>query len=612
MSELNQPNRRLENLVTEIVASASKIDEASRCLFAGTELYPKIQEVTAKLRNDCRCLAKGGAAPLPTVALVGALAEGKSWLARCFLTSGCDNDSIRQDIKVGQDHGQRNKRLMWFGPQKPFELEQSDFVVVSQNRMLDLGQPYVVVDTPGFTDDSELSGLLSDIAAKSAALKVLVISEQQIRDGRIADYIACLNGARILPVVKFRPESDPTQHGRRLNEPAAELQNEVRHQMQRWQARASEAVFLDPCFMPISRIYGEEEETENLMRRRLAAAMTSELGKVEHLHLSVERQIEARRRDASLELKAILQDFRERVRGPLGELKNAAKQIPDHLISELIGEPVALHAALRPRFRADWIDRTPPWLFPFRTFLGLLALTAGAWDRLIFSIAGSAPSLVLTFVQAIRNVRDRVRMAQYLRESLTGRIERRLEDQIRGKVQAFQMAVDNALARRAIDAVIPITVRFTGLEAVEVESRQIFQESIRQQRARNTTVLGFGLIGTGVFFYLLFGPLASLYRAYLAAHYRAFWKDASLWTDFPTPSMAMLSASLLLSLIPLFSIAIVAMSWCCRSRRIANAVDFVNSKHQNYVREQFQNKALRFELNDPRFDAAHILLCQVQ
>jgi len=40
----------------------------------------------------------------------------------------------------------------------------------------------------------------------------------------------------------------------------------------------------------------------------------------------------------------------------------------------------------------------------------------------------------------------------------------------------------------------------------------------------------------------------------------------------------------------------------------SKGIKFMN----NILREQFQNKTFGFELNDPRFDAAQILLGQVQ
>jgi hypothetical protein len=292
------------------------------------------------------------------------------------------------------------------------------------------------------------------------------------------------------------------------------------------------------------------------------------------------------------------------------------------LLAELVGGDDELRLALRPRLRADWIERTPAICFPYRSLLGLLALTAGAWDRLALSLMGSLPSLVLTAVQAARNATDFKQASQRLRAGLTERVERLLRDEFRGAIRQFRAAVIASLPRETLTESVTSEssswgatasgemdeVRILGLDGAEADSRRIMQEVVRERRAATSTVLLFAGLATLSFVFLLTGPLVALYRAYLGAHHNAFLAAGTKWTDFPAPTASMLLASLVLSVLPVFALALVALTWCCRAARIRAAADDIQQQHRQALQQRFESGALRIELTDQQLDAARLLL----
>lgn len=607
MNEVATPDREF-SLPPELERLVEQVETAAAQLFAGTELQSQLRSITRNAASDCRRLIEWGSAPTPSLVVLGTLGEGKSWLARCLLTSHPDNQVVRHELRSGQNHDDRTSRLTWFGPQRPPSLQEPGerFVLVPESHLLDLGRPYIVGDTPGYSDIDAFRRVLSGVASTSATIKILVCSFSQVRDGGLAEFVAQLDGSIILPVIRFRPDAN----GASL--PPESTRLDVEQELAGWRRQAPHAQLLAPCYMPDKDVFGETEGIE-LMQRRLQAALAPALAALDQLRDAVDRQLEQRIGVARREIAAVLSPFHDRVRGPVEHLERLTSHLPERLVAALIGEELDLRAALRPRFRADWIERTPALCFPFRTLLGLLALTAGAWDRLIFSLAGSAPSLVLTFFQAARNVRDLAKSSRQLLDGLNQRIERLLQDEFRPAIRTFHAAVAASLPAAeerlaSADSTDGEVVRVIGLDGVEAESRRIFLAAVQSERARSTTVRSLALLATGIFAFLAAGPLVALYRAYCGAHFQAFGAQNAPLADFPTPSAAMLLSSFVLSVLPVFVLALIAMAWSCRPSRVERAMEAVRDQHRQSIRERFATGALRIELTDSHLDAARRLL----
>lgn len=581
---------------------ATEVRSCSSVLFAHEEPARTIDHVVRRLLGDVHRLNERGGTSIPVIALVGKTGEGKGWLARTFL----DRDkagAIRAEIHSGQNDTDRTYELVWFGPEKPFGLADKSerYIDVSASLMLDLGQPYLVGDTPGFSDSSPHSWRLAGLAVDSAPVKILVTSTSQLRDGGVEHFVATMNGATILPVVRFEPEPSDA------SEPGTTARNDVAGELKKWRTHAPNSRILEPCFMPQQSIYGSDA-AEDLMRGRLRAALEPVLADPAALRVSVANQIEERLNQARLEIVSLLTEFRQRVGSPVEQLCEMERGMPGRVLQNLLGEDVVLKAAIRQRLRTDWLDRTPSLCFPFRSFAGLLALTNGAWDKLFFSTLGSVPSLAAVLFKSTRNLRDSHRISSKLHTGLEKRLHRLLTDEFRPVARSFENAISTLLP--ASDHVLhrEVSVRVDGLLDLEATATSLMSGSVERSRAPNASVLSFALTGAALFALSMAGPIFTLYHQYAGAWSHAFGEIPGTWSDFPQPTAAMLFTSLLLSIVPVVFLALIAISWCCRSSRVEKiAVDFEETLERE-VQERLVSGSLSIRIDDSRIDSARRLL----
>jgi hypothetical protein len=600
MNPISAPDRAL----ADAESFAVTVQQAGTRLFARSSTARALEGIVERMLEDCRRLHERGAAAIPAIALVGRVGEGKSWLARCFLTPSPEAERVRAELKSGQNDTDRTHTIVWFGPEKPFGLapEGERFLAVSRALMLDLGAGYLVGDTPGFSDRDPRAWRLAGLAATSAPVKLVITSVSQLRDGGTEHFIGTMNGALILPVVRFEPEAagepDPPEIARR----------DVLAELGKWSAQAPQSRILDPIFMPQRGIFGEAA-AERLMRERLAAALVPCLAEVEGLRRGIEDQLAARVRQARREIADALAGFYQRLGEPVRRVAELAGQMSDRVQDELLGETSRLHAAIRHRLRADWLERTPALCFPFRTFAGLFALTHGAWDRVFFSAAGSVPSLALALFKTTTNLRDAHRLDRFYQTGLEARISRLLAEEFQPAVRHFEAALGASLPTEPEGAAPrAIQVHCAGLPELETAARRLLHTSIQRHRAASLVVWLFALLGTASFFALIAGPVISLYRHYWQAHGRALAEVAGQWGEFPQPTFAMIFASLLLSVAPAVLLALTAIAFACRAGRVRHiAQDFITAVREETA-HRLADGRLAIYFDEPKVDAARALL----
>lgn len=605
------------NLVTHRSAALGEAEgladvlvDSARTLFSGGLLCADLESLAGRLRQDCRRLVERGGAATPAIAILGKVGTGKSWLARCFLPEAdADNPRLRAQLKSGQ----QTRRLTWIGVEAPSLTGDGgeQFLRVKKEQMLDLGRSYEVGDTPGFTDVLEAGDKLSDIALNSAAIKLLVTTEEQLRAGEVTQFVKRMNGALILPVIRFEPRQASDEKPPMPNDSTI---GDARRQIENWRIAAPATRILDAIFMPHARIYGDQRAAEKLVQGRLQEALQPLLGDTELLRLAVEGQVRERTNVARREAASLLNEFGQRVGSFIDKLEKRSQTIPERLLSELIGDDLLLHSGIRQRFRADWLDRTPAICFPYRSFAGLLSLTAGAWDKVIFSLAGSVPSLALSFFQSIKNWRDSAQFESRLDSSLARRVELLLAAELAQDLRAIHRAIlvsaRSAGAASAGIAVMAGAARVTGLDEVEIASRQIMRDQLSLQRANGARLLG--MLGLLSFWGLLAGPLLALYRGYLVAWWNHIALGHATITEFPTPPLPLLTSCLLVSAVPTFLLALIGHAWCCSTGRVNRTVQAIKLEHGIMMQRHLRQGSLEMVLTDDRLEAARELLKMIK
>ena len=585
-----------------------RVRDSVRLLFGVQEPTGAVTSALDRLHADINRMNERGLDEVPSITLVGAVGEGKSWLARAFLNPESARKE-RAEMSTGQNASDRTHQLVWYGPQAPVGLSAEErHLRVDPSQMLDLGRPYLLADTPGFTDAAPGAWRLSEVSVTSAPIKLLVTSLSQLRDGGVEDFAATLNGSVILPVIKFEPNQSP--EGTCCDTPSQTEQDEVRATLARWRISSPDSEVLDACFMPQARIFGGES-AETVMRQRLRQTLTPLLSDPTRLRSSVQHQALNRISVCKEEIAIALSPFRHRVGSSLENLVRKTESLPERACDELAGDRLNINAMIRAHLRSDWMERTPAMCFPYRSFCGIFGLTQGAWDKLFFASVGSIPSLAVAMTKAVGNFRDgkSADAEQDGANGLATRLSDRLIEELRPEVRNFEATVRALLPEKPEDKLQrDADVRLHGLQALVTDAFKLLRVEVDRLRPAMTTILLLALLGAGLFFYLIAGPVVSLYRTYLEAHGGALGAAASAWSEFPQPTASMILASLLLSVAPSILLAFIGMAWCCSIRRVRRIALAFHSALDVRIRQRVASGSLRIEVNDQRVEAARFLL----
>jgi hypothetical protein len=612
-SDLNQPPSAALATVRRF---ADQLEHAGRHLLSDSSLAGELSRIAENLRYQAQRLVTRGESSIPTIAVLGKTAEGKGWLARCFLLDHPDNHLVRQSIPSGQNDTERSTRLVWFGPESPLGLEEGEhYLQVPASRMLDLGHPYIVGDTPGYSDDSSRTRQLSQIAVSSAAVKIIVLSEEILRDGSLSKFMRKMPGAVVLPVVRFRP----SQPGREDPEPAR--REDIQRYVEQWRHDAPETNILDPCCLPDAAIFSPDlGQTVQLVQRRLRERLLPYVQGTQLRREAVEQQIEAQGQVARRDAAQRLIEFRRRVGPCVHAIENIRQELPQRLVRELLGSDLQLRAAVRRRFQAMWMDLTPGWCFPYRSFLGLLVLTSGAWDRLILSLAGSLPSLALTVAHSLTNLRDAQTRQAQVRAGVAQRLEQLAQDELRAEVKNFERSLEALLTWEEGPSPQSIeswsersssnegVIHVEGLEEFEGRCREIMEHESQRYAPPAWLPRSAAILATCLFALLVSGPLVAVYREYLTTTWSVLTSAERSWSDFPVASASMMFTALLLSAAPVFGMALLALGWGCRASRVQRSIETLRGQHDAAIHEWTRNRLLDFRLNDPRLEMARFLL----
>jgi hypothetical protein len=253
--------------------------------------------------------------------------------------------------------------------------------------------------------------------------------------------------------------------------------------------------------------------------------------------------------------------------------------------------------------------------FPYRSFVSVLAITAGVWDKLIFAPLGSIPSLAAVSFQTFRNVMDALRFAyRRLRAGVVARIERLVQSQLAGDVRRFHQALqslwptaDPNAPKSPADA--GVGVRIAGADNIIVESERIVRTVIEPHAAAGASAAVIcSIVGAGLFWVLLAGPMVAIYRSFWGTWWRTMADGQGPWAEFPAPPLSLIAATLILSAAPALVLAILSLGWCCRPDRVKQVVDTIRDRHSRMLSDQLATGALRIDLADERLEAARFLV----
>jgi len=279
----------------------------------------------------------------------------------------------------------------------------------------------------------------------------------------------------------------------------------------------------------------------------------------------------------------------------------------------VIGDTKQLDIGVRSRFRADAIERTPSLLFPYRSLMGILGLTHGAWDRLIFTTLGSVPSLVMTAFHSVKSWSKTKDFEKTLREQSRQRLNSLINDAYRDDIKNFSYSLTAITDEPAlVDETQPQSqdvIEIHGLTGLEIEAQDIISEAVNKHRISSFILFVGGLLAFLIFWAMLSGPATSLYGHYIGTLFdTAKGLNESGWKEYPEPTASLWVTSFMLSMIPAAMIAMITMYLTCRRGRITKTTKSIEAKITGSIQSRIESDKLRLVINNPKLDAAKTLL----
>jgi len=259
------------------------------------------------------------------------------------------------------------------------------------------------------------------------------------------------------------------------------------------------------------------------------------------------------------------------------------------------------------------LHRTPPYFFPLRSFIGLLALTSRAWDSLLLAMGGSVPSLFTTLF----SVAGSVRLLRARRES---RDDDGLERAVRGIAMEKQHAdlvalrglFDEMNALEAPEVAVIPKGQIEGLAELRSAAVNSFERIIRAQALPKWPVHLLGWLSLAWCGLLLYGPSKAVYGHHLTTLWRAVHEGAALtWMDFPVPPVSTIMGWIVLAFLPVFAAAILLQALAATGRRVDGCRAAMEKAIEEAMEDLTAKGVLALRLRDTKLDAGRFLFGKV-
>lgn len=538
---------------------------------------------------------------LTVIASVGATGQGKSWIIRQLI----GNRDARKVIKSGNNADEATEQLIWIGPAPPDNLDATHelYVHCSVSEMQPIGTSYLLVDAPGITDDRKSIASVANRALSLASVMLLVVRRDQIRSETIGSLATASEGTIVIPVINaIRAEDD-------------NLSTEVDALLARMRKAAPTSTISLPVIVDDFEIEGRgESQTGKEAAKQIAERLKSELECAWAGDRRRSARLAAIDSRFQVALHAVLGDQLPGLTAAVRRLNTEAKLLPGEIAETLVGRDGPLRAAVRSRLRLSLLTETAAFYFPFRTFLSLLNLTHGAWDRVLLSLSGSLPSLVGAVWTSTKNLSANQGAERDLREGLQNRCSAAVKDRLGPLAHRFhdellQLRDDKASPSSSVAHGPRTQVAYlAGIDSLQENSQRIFDAEVERVAASRFTAAFSGFLGTAIFWFLMAGPIVALYRGYFDASYEALSQLSGNLSNFPKPDLAMMLTSLLLSSLPTAIFAMLVLSISQSRSRVRKAEKRIRDVHHETIERLQREGVLQLSWDEPLLADAEFLL----
>lgn len=583
---------------------AQRVIDATAAVFGETSLTAAVHQACKQYAHDLSNIQAGRGINALLVAIVGAKGQGKTWVARQLVR----DERLRSLLLSGDLRQDATTRLVWIGPTAPQDLDPTCEIYhyCSAEQLAAIGQPYVLLDTPGLTDADAPAAKLAQQSLSLAPLKLLVIARDQLRAAANLTIAHQIDGAAYVPIItSVEPEEFTAgAEAERLAQDLRELRGQL-------EASAPHSRMMPELLIPDFEATGDEAAAGE-------ALLHGVLDRFNDLGIAGGRLGNAQEQRATAATDRLKSQVAKLIHAELPQLHQAVeqlhretRQLPERVLDSLLGSSAVLSTGVRMRLRARLVGDTSLIWFPYRTMMSTLHLTQGAWDRVVLAMAGSVPSLFGALASWAKNVRQNREFTAEIQDGIRRRTQQQLEERLRPLCERFHRAVLKLRSRgeRGRDSTAASGMRLTGIEELQNRSQQIFDAAIDRHATAGWLVQLWALIGVTLFWLFMAGPFVLIYREYFHVSYQVLsGAQAMRLEDFPHPSPALLLTSLLLSLLPLTVYCMVVLTLSLSRRKVQHVTRLVTEEHQRVIAELKVDRVIRLEYDDPLLEQAEFLL----
>ena len=581
-----------------------RIRQATQALLGQQHLTHQISEWCDQYQLQCDSIVSSRGVSLTSIAIVGAKGQGKTWIARQMIL----DRRVAQGLPSGVLSSEATTHVHWIGPIVPEALDSSRelYHPCRSEAMLDLGRPYMLLDTPGITDDDLQAAKTAKEAMALSPVKLLVVRRDQLRGAILSQLANFTEGAICIPVITCVPLNDlAVTTTKRLSE---SLQRDLDTFCDAMKSSAPKTKFLESVIVPDFEADGDETKIGLAVARDLQTRLQSE--SLDDIAATRANRLSAATDRLRHRIGQMLDSQLPQLSAAVRRLHSEADALPSQTIETVLGSRVVLQSAVRGRIRAQMIADTGMIWFPYRTVLTVLGLTHGAWDRLLLSLSGSVPSIFGTFAAWARNVQQSRKINWEMHEGIRDLLNRQIQDRLEPVQAQFHRAVTRMRGSDQENKSTSVSpqIRLSGVEELQSRARSTFEWSVDKHQMPWMTLQFFALIGTVIFWLLMAGPIVSIYRQYLGASYETLSGAQSSVEHFPHPSPALLFTSVLLSLIPMLIYAMIVLSWSQRRTKIHRIADSTYAEEVKLVDELKLSGVISLHYDDPLLEHAEFLI----
>lgn len=575
------------------IETINKTSDAIRRVFGSGEHASKLLSFCENARTQLTEASVHRECPTRSIAVVGAKNTGKTWMCRCLVK----DPVVHKKIPSGQGIHNTTMQPVWIGSEHPkgFNSDDYGFIPVRQDQLYPLGTPYMLLDMPGYNNASISNEHPIAKALDGCQIRILMVSSQTMECQSDLRFVSEQNGTILLPVIIDQQYPSLNNGG----------QSDIRRLMEKIIDVCPNSVVLDPLIIPSfdsdSGDVGEDyEATHQQILERIAEVLKKPLPDPAVFEDAIIDRMQSR---IAIEAKSFLVE--------IGRFENhlriKEKEIALKVIDSTLGTEQQLKSCLRMRLRWRTHSDIHDLQFPFRSFMGLLTLTSGAWDKLILSMTGGLPSLAMLSMQALHNLKD-----SYASKlgSLIDRIKEESSEAMAKHWTMFSNAVRERMPENELHRYpgSKPELDFSGLDVLEGQSRKIFEDSvgaIQKNTRRWVHWIGWG--ATLLFVAMITGPLYAIYHQFFTAWSGSFL-GTSTWQSFPMPPISLILSSMVWILLPVGILAIIANTIPTKPKHIDNCIQRVRDQHDKIARSLWENGTLKVESNSPEIEAIRYLL----